>query len=78
MLLAGEGNHSQQGNGNEHDPSQRTRHAHLVGLEGVVVDQQGDKRRSIARAALGDDVGAVEFLERLCDLGNEVVEDNGG
>ena len=43
MLLAGEGNHSQQGNGNEHDPSQRTRHAHLVGLEGDHGSYEGAK-----------------------------------
>ena len=78
MLLAGECDHSQQSNGDEHDPGQCTRHAHLVGLEGVVVNQQGDKRSGIARAALRDDVGAVEFLERLCNLGDKVVEDNGG
>src|SRR5699024_7993304 len=78
FLLYGEGDDRQHADDDEHDPGQSGGHAHFVLLKGVLVDQQGDQRGSVARAAVGDDVGAVEFLERLADLGDQVVEDDGG
>ncbi len=51
---------------------------HLVGLECVVVDQNGDEGGGTAGTAVGDDERAIELLESLADLSDQVVEDDGG
>ena len=78
LLLAGEGDDREDADDHEHDPCQCGGHAHLVGLEGVVVNQNGDQSGGVARAAVGDDERAVELLECLADLRDQVVEDDGG
>ena len=78
MLLAGERDHSQDADDDKHDPGQGTGHTHFVALEGVVINQQRNQSCCVTGTAAGDDVGTVEFLERLGNLGNQVVEDNGG
>ena len=55
LLLAGEGDDRQDADDDEHDPCQCGSHAHLVGLECVVVDQNGDEGGGTAGTAVGDD-----------------------
>ena len=78
LLLAGERNDRQDADDDEHDPCQSRSHAHVVGLECVVVNQQGDQGSGTTGTTVGDDVGAVELLESLADLSDQVVEDDGG
>ena len=79
MLLAAKCDDSEQGDDDEHDPGHGAGHTHFVALERIVVNQQRNQRDGTAGAAIiKDNVGTVEFLERLSNLGNEVVEDNGG
>lgn len=78
MLLAAKCDDSEQGDDDEHDPGHGAGHTHFVALERIVVNQQRNQRDGTAGAAIiKDNVGTVEFLERLSNLGNEVVEDNG-
>ena len=79
MLLAAKCDDSEQGDDDEHDPGHGAGHTHFVALERIVVNQQRNQRDGTAGAAIiKDNVGTVDFLERLSNLGNEVVEDNGG
>ena len=79
MLLAAKCDDSEQGDDDEHDPGHGAGHTHFVAFERIVVNQQRNQRDGTAGAAIiKDNVGTVEFLERLSNLGNEVVEDNGG
>ena len=79
VLLAAKCDDSEQGDDDEHDPGHGAGHTHFVALERIVVNQQRNQRDGTAGAAIiKDNVGTVEFLERLSNLGNEVVEDNGG
>ena len=78
LLLAGERNDRQDADDDEHDPCQSRSHAHVVGLECVVVNQQGDQGSGTTGTTVGDNVGAVELLESLADLSDQVVEDDGG
>ena len=78
LLLAGECNDRQDADDDEHDPCQSGCHTHVIRLECVVVDQQRDQRGGTTGAAVGDDVGAIELLESLADLSDQIVEDDGG
>ena len=78
MLLAEECNGCKRHNNQEQQPCLSARQTHLVALERIVINQHGDQHGRITRSALGNDERSVEFLERLTQLCNQVIENNRG
>ena len=76
MLLAPERNRREEQQDYEEHPGHHTRKTHVISLESCVVNKNRHKCCSSARAAVGNNERAVEFLERLNKLCNQVVENN--
>ena len=62
----------------QHKPGHGAGVTHIIVLEGLVVNVQGVQHGAVVGAAVGDDVRAIELLESLADLSDQVVEDDGG
>ena len=76
MLLAPERNRCEEQQDYEEHPGHRTCETHVISLESRVVNKNRHKCCSAARTAVCDNERAVEFLERLNELCDQVVENN--
>ena len=76
MLRRPERHRSEDRHEHEQAQDKRARVAHFEVLERFLVDHQRQQVCDLQRAAAGDHVRAVEFLERLDHLHDEVEEDH--
>ncbi|EAU48525.1 hypothetical protein R2601_03093 [Salipiger bermudensis HTCC2601] len=76
LLRGPEGHEGQRHDDEEKHPRDGRGIAHVEALEGLVVDVERQQVGGFERPALGDDVGAVELLEGLDHLHDQVEEDH--